>query len=453
MRKIFLTLLIIFLCNPTYSLEIFYPEKEITTKKTSTTFFIGNANPNTELTVNGYPIQLHNSGGFAHFVNLENGKNVFKFKNGDKEKTYTIIKEFPTKTNEKPSELTLFETPQTAVVLKTTPLRSTPSEYGINRLSHLQPNIQVIVIGEKNQFYNIRLNKNKTAWILKKDLKFENVQSGKVENYKYRNTKNYYIFEFDTTKRLPFVIEEKNGLKLTFYNVSNQQDSIYTFQFLPKIKLIGYTGYYDDKDKFILKVRKYPKISKRHPLKNIRITIDAGHGGTEQGAIGCLGTKEKEINLSIAKALKKELENCGAKVIMTREEDVEIGLKERVDITNNHDSMIFLSIHNNAVADTKNPNEHSGSSVYYYYPQAQTLAQNILNSIVNNTGLNYDGEYQRSFAVVRNTQALSILIEFAYLINPNDNATIVQKNFPDICTKSIVNGIKNWFCNTLEEYN
>lgn len=57
-------------------------------------------------------------------------------------------------------------------------------------------------------------------------------------------------------------------------------------------KLLGYSGEYQGND-FILKIRKPIITNSRRPLHNIRITIDAGHGGSENGAIGCLGNKKK----------------------------------------------------------------------------------------------------------------------------------------------------------------
>ena len=62
-------------------------------------------------------------------------------------------------------------------------------------------------------------------------------------------------------------------------------------------------------------------------------------------------------------------------------------------------------------------------------------------------GLNNDKVRQASFALVRNTNALSILIETAYLINPSDNARLISEDFQIECAKSIADGLEKYFVN------
>ena len=62
-------------------------------------------------------------------------------------------------------------------------------------------------------------------------------------------------------------------------------------------------------------------------------------------------------------------------------------------------------------------------------------------------GINNDKVHQRSFALVRNTNALSILIEIGYVINPQDNAKMREKNFQKATAKAIADGIEQFFKN------
>ena len=190
-----------------------------------------------------------------------------------------------------------------------------------------------------------------------------------------------------------------------------------------------------------MKIRKSPKLNAFRPLRGITIAIDAGHGGKEKGAIGCLGHNEKDIVLEISKHLEHELEHRGAHVVMTRKDDTYLGLRDRIDIANEKDSMFFISIHANALPDTMNPLEHSGTSIYYYYNQAKPFAETIINEIITQTGTKNDKVRQESFAVVRNTNALSILVEIAYMINPEDNAKLINPEFQKKCAKAITDGI------------
>ena len=74
--------------------------------------------------------------------------------------------------------------------------------------------------------------------------------------------------------------------------------------------------------------------------------------------------------------------------------------------------------------------------------------KSLMKSIVEKVNTNNDGLYQRSFAVVRNSRALSILIETAYVINPYDNVLLNSEKFQKNCAKAISNGVIEYLKNT-----
>src|SRR4030042_833532 len=90
-----------------------------------------------------------------------------------------------------------------------------------------------------------------------------------------------------------------------------------------------------------------PVAGKIYAQAKIKVYIDAGHGGSDPGALGS-GLKEKDANLDIALRLKSKLEANGFIVVMTRANDAYSTLDERVNMANNSGADIFLSIHNNA---------------------------------------------------------------------------------------------------------
>jgi N-acetylmuramoyl-L-alanine amidase len=78
------------------------------------------------------------------------------------------------------------------------------------------------------------------------------------------------------------------------------------------------------------------------------IMIDAGHGGSDSGATGEMGTREKDITLDIARRLKERLLKSGEyRVLMTRDDDVGVSLNKRVDIARKARADLFISIHLN----------------------------------------------------------------------------------------------------------
>lgn len=90
-------------------------------------------------------------------------------------------------------------------------------------------------------------------------------------------------------------------------------------------------------------------IAKIFGLKVKRIMIDPGHGGSDPGTIGRIGTKEKDVALDIARRLKARLERYNYEVLMTREGDETVSLQKRVELANSSMADLFISIHLNYI--------------------------------------------------------------------------------------------------------
>lgn len=451
MKKYILLLGLILSANSCLAFNVVYPKSNETTINSNSTFFIGSSDK--PLKVNGQEVPLHKTGAFAYVVKLENGSNTFTLQTDDEKQVFVINK--PIINTECNLPLQFFKYPKIKSVYVTTenaPLRSTPIDTGINRIAHLQRNIALQTDGEKGGFYRVLLGEKQYGWIAKTNVKqFSNfeITPASISGYDYVDNEEYFTFIFHLDKRVPFEIVEKDPFLIKFYNIKNEENGVYTMdlplnEMLNGKKLLGYSGEYQGND-FVLKIRKPVQINPKKSLKNIKIAIDAGHGGNEFGAIGCLGNKEKDINLSIAKFLETDLKKRGAKVIMTRNDDSYIGLKNRVDIANQEDAIVFISIHCNALPDGADPNKNSGTSIYYYYNQAKPLADEIMNSVTNELGINNDKVRQGSLAVVRNTNALSLLIETSYIINPQDNANLINIDFQKQYAKAITNALEDYF--------
>lgn len=451
MKRILFILGACLICQSVFAFDIVYPKKSGVIIDSSTSFFIGSSNK--PITINGEKVELHSSGGFAHVIPLSEGENKFEIKSDEQTQNFTIIRPKKLKTEGHIySEQTEFKSLKYCITsVNNAPLRETPINSGINRIAHLQMGIPLIVDGEKNGFYRIVLGTDKKGWISKlnvKDITEGVLSNATVNGYDYIDSPDYFTFVFHLDRKVPFEIEEGENMSIKFFNVKNCDNDTYIFDFpyaeaAGTKKSAGYSGSYDGND-FVLKIRKFPLISQRQPLKNITIAVDAGHGGSESGAIGCLGDKEKDVTLSIAGYLEYELKRRGAKVVMARKDDSYVGLQERVDIANENDAMFLISIHANALPDHLNPNEHRGTSVYYYYNQAKLLAAYILCEINTQLGTQNDKIRQGSLALVRNTKALSVLIETAYLINPYDNAMLIEPKFQKLCAKAIADGIEKY---------
>jgi len=80
------------------------------------------------------------------------------------------------------------------------------------------------------------------------------------------------------------------------------------------------------------------------------IIIDPGHGGEDPGAVGTMGTQEKDITLDVSKRLRARLAKYKKyRILMTRENDVTIPLKDRIEFANNHNADLYVSVHVNSI--------------------------------------------------------------------------------------------------------
>lgn len=170
------------------------------------------------------------------------------------------------------------------------------------------------------------------------------------------------------------------------------------------------------------------------------VIIDAGHGGSDPGAIGVNKTKESAITLIIANKIKPILERCGLKVIMTRTRDEFIGINERVAIEKKTSNYCFVSIHCNAFNGTV-----AGLEVLYNAPSAngKRLAQKIYDQLIaDKLYINKRGIKARTdLGVLKNTICPAALVETAFIDNAQDYK-LLQKQ--DDFAISIAKGICNY---------
>lgn len=183
------------------------------------------------------------------------------------------------------------------------------------------------------------------------------------------------------------------------------------------------------------------------------LVIDAGHGGTDTGAIGPSMLKEKDVTLNIALEAARILRENGARVLMTRFRDEDVfgplatdkqELQARVDVGRRDPSVeAFISIHCNAFT---NP-EANGTGTYYYPHSSRDtmLAQFIQNEMVKATGLRDRGITNARFYVLRNSRVPATLVETAFITNPNEEWMLGNTQCQNNMAKAICRGIGNYF--------
>ena len=226
----------------------------------------------------------------------------------------------------------------------------------------------------------------------------------------------------------------------------------------------------------------------KSPTKKIVIAIDAGHGGEDSGARGASGSLEKNITLSIARKLKKEIDNDEQlRAVLTRDDDYFVPLHGRVIKARKLKADIFVSIHADAFT---NP-DAKGSSVFALSERGATsasarylankenesdliggvslddkdpmlaktlldlsqsatindsvkLGNFVLDQLRDINDLHKSNVEQAGFAVLKSPDIPSILVETAFISNPKEEQILNNEEHQEILAKNILIGIKRY---------
>jgi N-acetylmuramoyl-L-alanine amidase len=198
-------------------------------------------------------------------------------------------------------------------------------------------------------------------------------------------------------------------------------------------------------------VNKYQKITKKYqPLSGKKIVVNAGHGGKETGAAGATGFFAKDANLIVSKFLRTELEQLGATVVMIRENDREISLRERQNIINREEPHIAITIHYTSVDIDDDAEKIQGVRSYWYHPQSHSLAVIIHDYLVKKLGRKSQGLYWNNLALNRPEIAPSVVLELGFMTHPQEFEWIVNSQEQKKLATVLAEAILEWFTSKMD---
>ena len=230
------------------------------------------------------------------------------------------------------------------------------------------------------------------------------------------------------------------------------------------------------------KIKTVPTASQSTQYR-LKVMLDPGHGGKDDGAAGRHGIREKQVSLLLAKKIKREVESIAKKqgypleVQLTRENDTFIPLKERVRMANNWGADMFVSIHLNSSPVPK----ARGFEVYFLSPEASDpeterlalkesegqlpseksdvlsilsdvrttfhtnesaqFAEDMFTSISKRVLSNGRGVRQGPFTVLHGTNMPAILVEVGYVTHPQESFLLTKEAYLKRLASAISSGI------------
>ena len=201
--------------------------------------------------------------------------------------------------------------------------------------------------------------------------------------------------------------------------------------------------------------RVYEKLSyagdvpKAHPAgkkpSEITVVVDAGHGGSDTGAVSPRGWPEKDANLRLAKAVAQALANRGFRAVMTRTDDSFPALYDRPKVAHREGADAFISIHHNAPGYEKDPTKVRYQAVYAWNPLGERLAKALSRRMGEaRPTLENRGVLHANFAVTRNPEIPSCLVEADFITSPEGEEESWDPSVVTATAAAIADGVADW---------
>lgn len=346
-------------------------------------------------------------------------------------------------------------------------------EYGLGddrlggaKIGYLDSNVVLQITGKAGSDYRVQLTPARTAWIpddlveitsrgkftpasltdkisVSGDSLFDYVKIGLFARLPYQSFQQLdpsriIVDIFGATGNTNWITHlqtAKEVKRVEYEQIADAQFRVIIY--LNHSQHWGHQLYYSGNN-LIVKMRRQPE---KLELNQLVIALDAGHGGTNTGAVGATGVYEKEITLALSMKLKKALEKEGAKVIMTRESETFFDNKERILFYRDSLPDLLLSIHLNSSED---PFRVGGTSCYYRYPGFSTLSGAIYRRLLRMGLKDYGHTGSFNFMLNSPTEYPNALVETLFLSNLEEEALILDPGFQQRMAAEIVAGLKDF---------
>ena len=334
------------------------------------------------------------------------------------------------------------------------------------KLGYLDTAVLLKIVDSAKDLYKVQLSKSHVVYINKNDVRKDTVSlwrsSYLTSSFSVKGDETFDYVNISLDEKLPYkswMETNPSKIVLEIYGAQSNTNWITQLRSVKEIKEVYYNQTEDDvvrvtielKSKMhwgysvnykgnllSIKIRREPSKLK---VRKLFIAVDAGHGGSNEGAVGISGKAyEKVYTLRFANELEKYLKKKGATVLMTRTSDTTINNTDRVLMLQNAMPDILLSLHFNSSLNTN----VQGASTYYKDIGFRPLSDAILNRLLQLNLAEFGNVGNFNFALNAPTDFPNALIEIAFLSNADDEKKILNPRFQSAVSKKIYKGLKDW---------
>lgn len=457
----------------TPNLKIIQGKKDSTTKSQHT--IVGTTEPGNKAFINDKEVHVYNTGTFGDIINLNEGNNTITIttKNTTESNTQTINITYKNIDRTAVTSNTPIAKPKTNPISPALNIKTLPDAYlqfgdgsdrlGGSKMGYINAEIPLKAIGQNDKLYLVQLSKNRVAYI-PKEYTAETLERAETDN-----SGSWSISQANNTDRISITLPTRHAYQswtqldptticVDIFGITNNSNWITQRGDLGMIEYVDWSQVDSDilrviiklKDKYswgysigyeennlVINVKHCPSLR----LKDLTIGLDAGHGGKYPGAIGASGLKESFVNLDIVQRIKQILEKKGAKIILSRDSDVDITMAQRKKIFIDNNVDLMMSIHNNAGGS---PIKEMGTSTYYKSITNRDLAQCVLNRMLDLDVRNFGLTGNFNFSLNAPTEYPNLLLEALFMSSLSEEEKLADPNFRQRIAEQTVKGIEDY---------
>ncbi len=331
------------------------------------------------------------------------------------------------------------------------------------KLGYLDSAVVLHLTGRVGNQYRVQLSESQTAWVPQEVVRLLPpggfVPSSLTGSWSVQGDSIYDYVRVALSQRLPYrsqLLTDPSHLVVDIFGATSNTNWITQRDGLQELGDVTYEQVQPDVFRLVLPLRhrqswgyhigyrgntleirvKCPPRKMR--LQGLRVAIDAGHGGTNVGATGASGAREKDLTLAIALKLRQELEQAGARVLMTRETDATVDNGDRVLLLRRLNPDLLISIHVNSSGSAT----AHGTSTYYRYVAFRPLSVALYEQM-RGTGLAGFGNVGGfNFGLNGPTEYPNALVETAFVSNPEDEKRLTDPQFQQRMAEAMRRGLE-----------
>jgi N-acetylmuramoyl-L-alanine amidase len=384
----------------------------------------GSSDPDYPLYINGEEIDRTESGYFSYYASLNEGENKFALENTSDSKTITINRKVSNASGSD-SEDVFVEMDAVGVVNRNHPtVRSRPDEADDDLIGPYVKGTLVHITGQNSEYYRTANG----AYLYTDSV--ELVDSDYSDNHVADVSTSGDAVEIKMDRATEYKCDlTSDGLTLTLYDtvtsdaainidggivesITQESDSpaVYNIKFNEKNRVVGYMSYFND-GVYRLEFNKRTLLNSKS-LDGVKIVLDAGHGGWDNGTVGLGEAHEKDITLSITHYLGDYLTAKGAEIVYTRDTDDYVALTTRTARIISEKPDVSVSIHCNSMNPWNDFNNYSGTLNLYTYDTPSEFVEQLTTAITNST------YRKQNLALTRTSICPAVLIETGFISNP-----------------------------------